>query len=66
MAPTAPEHQTTDTPLDDLAAEAQDLRERYLEHAGDAPDGDHSPQAFYERSVAREDVREILKRLARN
>jgi hypothetical protein len=66
MAQTAPKHQITDTPLDDLAAEARDLRERYLEKVGDAPDGDQSPQAFYERSVAREDVREILERLARN
>jgi hypothetical protein len=65
MAQAAPKHQTTDTPLDDLAAEAQELRERYLEKAGDAPEGDQSPQAFYERSVAREDMREILERLAR-
>ena len=48
----------------DLAAEAHALRDRFAEQEWRHQDQEQSPQAFYERSVERSDVREILERLA--
>ena len=62
---TAPQQQTTEQAQHDAVAEARAIRRRFLEQDAEHAD-DTSPQAFYERSVARDDVREILKRLAEN
>lgn len=49
---------------DDLAVEVRALRDRFAEADGEHRDQNQSPQSFYERSVQRPDVREILRRLA--
>jgi hypothetical protein len=64
MAETAVKPRSPDQGASELADEAREIRQRYVEQEIADADADGSPQAFYERSVAREDVREILKRLA--
>lgn len=65
MAQVAPREQTTgDQPVQALVSEVRALRDQLVEREEQDLQQDQSPQAFYERSVARDDVREILKRLA--
>lgn len=65
--PTVADDETAANPsVPGHVAEARAIRRRFLEEHGDRIDDDPSPQAFYERSVRRPDIREILEQLAKN
>jgi len=67
MGQTVPRETTeeaTEPSMRDVLEEANALREEYRRDP-ERNDDEASPQAFYERSVQREDVREILERLAK-
>ena len=60
-----PTNTDADQPVPDHVAEAREIRRRFLAEHGDEMDGqDWSPQAFFERSIRRADIREILTQLA--
>ena len=67
MAQTAPKNSLPEDQaqhLPDLTAEVRALRDHAAERNGLDLDEDQSPQGFYERSIRRADVRDILQRLA--
>jgi len=63
VAKAVPTRETTEPTTEEIVQEARALREEYRHDPERRADG-RSPQAFYERVVEREDVREILRRLA--
>lgn len=56
--------ETEEPSMGDVLEEARALREEYRRDPA-RTDDEASPQAFYERSIQRADVREILERLAK-
>jgi len=64
--PAVQNDQTSEQPVPAHVAEARALRREFLEEHRHGVDDDASPQAFYERSVRRPDIREILKQLAKS
>jgi hypothetical protein len=65
MAQSIPKQESIEWPLDSIVDEARTLRDDHVQRAYDEDSGDGSPQAFFEKSVGRDDVREILRRLAK-
>lgn len=64
MGRTAPREEMVEPSTRDVLEEARALQEAYR-HDPDRHEDDRSPHAFYERATEREDVREILRRLAK-
>ena len=64
MTRAVPTRETNEPTTEEVVQEARALREEYR-HDPKGRDLERSPQAFYERAVEREDVREILRRLSK-
>lgn len=64
VARAVPIRETPEPTPEEILDEARALREEYRNDP-DRRDDECSPQAFFERVVEREDVRELLGRLAR-
>ena len=64
MARTAPRTRTVEPTGEEILKEARAIREEY-QRDPERTDDEKSPQAFYERVVERDDIREILRRLAK-
>lgn len=66
LIPADQEDQESEQGVPAHVAEARAIRRAFLAEHGHEIEDDPSPQAFYERSVRRPDIRAILEQLAKS